>query len=64
MVIHKNDINIFIYLFFFRLGALSNNVQRHEDLLRWAVDLTRDCDMVENRFKYLRPGENQNNLFS
>ncbi|CAF4255782.1 unnamed protein product, partial [Rotaria magnacalcarata] len=35
--------------------ANSNNVQRHETLLRWAVNLTRDCDLVENRFKHLRP---------
>ncbi|CAF1016745.1 unnamed protein product [Adineta steineri] len=36
-------------------GTTSKNAQRHENLLRWAVDLTRDCDVVENRFKYLRP---------
>jgi hypothetical protein len=41
---------------FFILGIISGNVHRHENLLRWAVNLTRDCDIVENRFKYLRPG--------
>ncbi|CAF3360710.1 unnamed protein product, partial [Rotaria sp. Silwood2] len=35
-------------------GATNKNGQRHENLLRWAVNLTRDCDVVENRFKYLR----------
>ena len=39
------------------LGAINNNVQRHENLLRWAVNLTKDCDIVENRFKYFRPGK-------
>lgn len=38
------------------LDGLINNLQRHENLLRWAIDLTRDCDVVENRFKYFRPG--------
>ncbi|CAF0959170.1 unnamed protein product [Rotaria sordida] len=40
-------------------GAINNNVQRHENLLRWAVNLTRDCDLVENRFKYLRSNGTQ-----
>ncbi len=45
-----------VYIMFFILGIISGNVHRHENLLRWAVNLTRDCDIVENRFKYLRPG--------
>ena len=36
-----------------------NNLQRHENLLRWAINLTRDCDVVENRFKYFRPDSTQ-----
>lgn len=52
-------VNILFVVFFpnefFHLGGLTTN--RHENLLRWAVDLTRDCDIVENRFKYFRPGE-------
>ncbi|CAF3754296.1 unnamed protein product [Rotaria socialis] len=40
-------------------GADNNNVQRHETLLRWAVNLTRDCDLVENRFKHLRSNGTQ-----
>jgi len=55
---------IFLFIWIFLLGAISNNVQRHENILRWAVNLTRDCDIVETRFRYLRPGINQINLFS
>lgn len=39
--------------------AVLNNLQRHENLLRWAINLTRDCDVVENRFKYFRPDSTQ-----
>ena len=39
-----------------RLGSIYHNGARHENLLRWAANLTKDCDVVENRFKYLRPG--------
>lgn len=30
--------------------------QRHQNLLRWAMNLTRDCNTVEDKIKYLRPG--------
>ena len=53
MVLHQEDIVRFIN-FSFCLGTISTNVQRHENLLRWAVNLTRDCDIVENRFKHFR----------
>ncbi|CAF1156782.1 unnamed protein product [Rotaria sp. Silwood1] len=40
-------------------GGTNNNVHRQENLLRWAGNLTRDCDIVENRFKYLRSNSTQ-----
>ncbi|CAF3977378.1 unnamed protein product, partial [Rotaria sp. Silwood1] len=45
-------------------GGTNNNVHRQENLLRWAGNLTRDCDIVENRFKYLRSSTYKENLFS
>ena len=54
-------VNISIAFILHRLfsssASITDNVQRHENLLRWAVNLTRDCDLVENRFKYFRPGK-------
>lgn len=38
-------------------GQLHPNGQRQDNLLRWATNLTRDCDVVEKRFKYFRPGK-------
>ena len=54
-------VNIFLAVFSSSFvcfsASISDNVQRHENLLRWAVNLTRDCDVVENRLKYFRPGK-------
>ncbi|CAF4002706.1 unnamed protein product, partial [Adineta steineri] len=33
--------------------------QRNQNLLRWAHNLTRDCDVIENKFKYIRPDGTQ-----
>ena len=41
------------------LGHLPPNGQRHDSLLRWATNLTQDCDVVEKRFKYFRPGNDE-----
>lgn len=30
--------------------------QRQQNLLRWALNLTRDCNHIEDKLKYLRPG--------
>lgn len=36
----------------------SNNgaEQRQQNLLRWALNLTRDCNQIEDKLNYLRPG--------
>ncbi|UJR14698.1 hypothetical protein I4U23_001691 [Adineta vaga] len=33
--------------------------QRNQNLLRWAYNLTQDCNDIENKFKYLRPDGTQ-----
>ncbi|CAF4684754.1 unnamed protein product, partial [Rotaria sp. Silwood2] len=37
-------------------NGFTNDVkQRHQNILRWANNLTRDCDAIENKLKYFRP---------
>jgi len=50
MVINKK---IFILL---SIVLFEDVEQRHHNLLRWAVNITRDCSVIENKFKYSRPG--------
>ncbi|CAF1165406.1 unnamed protein product [Rotaria sordida] len=40
-------------------GIMNDVKQRHHNILRWANNLTRDCDAIENKFKYFRPDGTQ-----
>lgn len=33
--------------------------QRHQNILRWAANLARDCNDIENKIKYNRPGKSR-----
>lgn len=43
--------NLSSSIFFF-----SSTEQRQQNLLRWALNLTQDCNHIEDKLKYLRPG--------
>jgi hypothetical protein len=51
----QNLIQNFVFSCF--QGMTKDVVPRHHNLLRWAANLTRDCDVIEDKIKYLRPGK-------
>ncbi len=48
----KNSKNIVDYIFWLFQGI----EQRHQNILRWAMNIAQDCDNIETKFKYFRPG--------
>ncbi len=51
--------NIYSFVFSRFQGVINGVEGRNENLLRWAFNLTRDCDLIETKLKYLRPGKIQ-----
>jgi len=41
----------------------SGTEQRQQNILRWAMNLTRDCGNIETKFKFLRPGSSSSFFF-